>query len=103
MKTGRWKVMAVIATVTVRPFARRVATVPPARSIWERSQPPKMSPCGLASAGIAIARNVGSLCGGGAELSLAGMENRSGYFGHGDLRFFTRGQNRNAVKLAQTA
>src|SRR5579864_948128 len=52
--------MAVIAIVTTRPTARRVATVEPARSIWHRSQPPKMSPCGLVSAGMAMARSAGS-------------------------------------------
>src|ERR1700736_1248005 len=52
--------MAVIATVTTRPRARLVATVLPARSICDNSQPPKMSPCGLASAGIAMARSAGS-------------------------------------------
>src|SRR5271165_1681493 len=65
--------MLVIATVAVRPLARRVATVPPARSICDSSQPPKMSPCGLASAGIAIARSAGSASGGGPELSLASI------------------------------
>ena len=61
--------MAVIATVAVRPFARRVATVPPARSICDSSQPPKMSPCGLASAGIAMARSVGSQGGGASSVA----------------------------------
>src|SRR6516164_4664803 len=56
--------MAVMATVTVRPPARRVATVPPARSIWHSSQPPKMSPCGLVSAGMAMVRIAGSDVGG---------------------------------------
>src|SRR5882757_9068793 len=74
MKTGRWKVMAVIATVAVRPFARRVAAVPPARSICDSSQPPKISPCGLASAGIAMARRAGSTWGGCfSDVSLACM------------------------------
>src|ERR1700704_4674929 len=73
MNTGRWKVMAVIATVAVRPLARRVATVPPARSICDSSQPPKISPCGLASAGMAMARNAGSIWGGWADVSVAGV------------------------------
>ena len=51
-------------TVTVRPSARRAAAEPPARSIWQSSQPPKMSPCALVSAGIAMARSAGSDCGG---------------------------------------
>src|SRR6266576_2057859 len=67
--------MAVIATVTVRPLARRRAAAPPARSICDNSQPPKISPCGLASAGIAMARSAGSACGGLSEVSEAGMEN----------------------------
>src|SRR5215467_9236960 len=65
--------MAVIATVAVRPLARRLAAAPPARSICDRSQPPKMSPCGLASAGIAMARSAGSHCGGAPVVSLACM------------------------------
>jgi len=56
--------MPVIATVTTRPCERRVATVLPARSIWHSSQPPKMSPCVLVSAGIAMARSAGSEFGG---------------------------------------
>src|SRR2546425_12405949 len=65
--------MRVSAAVTVRPFAPCVATVRPARSICESSQPPKRSPCGLASAGIAMARKVGSDCGGRSWVSLADM------------------------------
>src|SRR4051812_10238043 len=63
--------MPAIATVTTRPFARRVATVLPARSIWHRSQPPKMSPCGLVSAGMAMARSAGSLSGSTSPLDEA--------------------------------
>src|SRR4051812_36828927 len=44
------------ATVAHRPRARRAASAPPARSIWESSQPPNISPLGLASAGIAMTR-----------------------------------------------
>src|SRR5260370_31258936 len=44
------------ATVAHRPRARWAARLPPARSICESSHPPKMSPFGLASAGIAITR-----------------------------------------------
>src|SRR3981081_1530196 len=60
MKAGRWNVIPVMATVATRPCARCDATLPPARSIWASSQPPKMSPLGLASAGIAMARKAGS-------------------------------------------
>src|SRR6202043_1444326 len=63
--------MAEIGPVTTRPLARRVATVLPARSICDNSQPPKISPAGLASAGIAMARSAGSDCGGGSVASLA--------------------------------
>src|SRR5262245_45700777 len=66
--------MAVIATVTVRPLARRRATAPPARSICDNSQPPKISPYGLASAGMAMARSAGSACGESGRLE-ACMEN----------------------------
>src|SRR6266849_443969 len=52
--------MPVMATVATRPCARCEATLPPARSIWASSQPPKMSPLGLASPGMAIARKAGS-------------------------------------------
>src|SRR6478735_4374056 len=44
------------ATVTQRPRARRAAALPAAKSICPISQPPKMSPAGLVSDGIAIAR-----------------------------------------------
>jgi hypothetical protein len=55
--------MAVIATVTTRPFARRVAAALPARSICDTNQPPKISPCGLVSIGIAMAQSVGLVSG----------------------------------------
>ena len=44
------------ATVATRPWARADAVTPPAISICEITQPPKMSPAGLASAGIAKVR-----------------------------------------------
>src|SRR6266478_2192377 len=47
------------ATVAHRPRARWAARLPPARSICESSHPPKMSPLGLASAGIAMTRTSG--------------------------------------------
>src|ERR1700686_3868880 len=53
-----------MATVTTRPPACRTATVAPARSIWQSSQPPKISPCGLVSAGMAMVRIAGSASGG---------------------------------------
>src|SRR6202162_6347874 len=63
--------MPVMATVTTRTFERRVAAELPARSICDISQPPKMSPCGLVSVGIAIAQSVG-LVSGGADGGLTG-------------------------------
>src|SRR6202051_5134507 len=63
--------MPVMAPVTPPPLARRVATVLPARSICDNNQPPKISPAGLASAGIAMARNAGSDFGGASVVSLA--------------------------------
>src|SRR6516164_3590238 len=54
------------ATVAHRPRARCAAKLPPARSICESSHPPKMSPLGLASAGIAKTRTSGSVRGNSA-------------------------------------
>src|SRR5215472_8508862 len=51
------------ATVAHRPRARRAARLPPARSICASSHPPKMSPFGLASAGMAKTRTSGSVLG----------------------------------------
>src|ERR671910_96934 len=48
------------ATVTQRPRARRAAALPAARSICDMSQPPKTSPAGLVSDGIAIVRMTAS-------------------------------------------
>ena len=55
--------MASIATVTVRDFAILEAKMPPPISIWLSSQPPKMSPLALVSAGIASVRMQRSPCG----------------------------------------
>src|SRR5437763_1347992 len=57
--------MPVIATVATRPRARCTARLPPARSICDSTQPPKMSPLALASAGMAMVRSAGSWAGGG--------------------------------------
>ena len=65
--TGRRKVMRSTETVAQRLRARRAATLPAARSIWAISQPPKMSPAGLASAGMAMVRMAGSPRGWGEE------------------------------------
>src|ERR1700730_17172863 len=48
------------APVAQRPRHRRLAALAAAKSICDISQPPKMSPEGLASAGIAMARINGS-------------------------------------------
>src|SRR3954451_22582129 len=50
------KLIASIATVTVRDSAIFEAKMPPPMSIWLSSQPPKMSPLALVSAGIAMVR-----------------------------------------------
>src|SRR6476660_9067130 len=57
--------MASTATVTMRPWARWTAATPPARSIWDIIQPPKMSPLELASAGMAMVRIAGTRSVGG--------------------------------------
>src|SRR5262249_46543405 len=67
--------MAVIATLAGRPLARRPSAAPPPRSICESSQPPKISPGGLASARLAMARGAGSVWGGRSGVSEAGMAN----------------------------
>src|SRR3712207_5702972 len=48
--------MSVTATVATRPCASPPAAMPPATSISDMSQPPKTSPEGLVSAGIARVR-----------------------------------------------
>src|SRR5262245_55520038 len=48
------------AMVAQRPRARRDATLPAAKSICAISQPPKMSPAGLVSDGMAMVRIAGS-------------------------------------------
>jgi hypothetical protein len=50
------KFIASIATVTVRDLAILEANTPPPISIWLKSQPPKISPLALVSAGIASVR-----------------------------------------------
>ena len=52
--------MSVTATVATRPCANAVAVIPPATSINDMIQPPKMSPAGLVSAGIARVRTASS-------------------------------------------
>src|SRR5215813_9927811 len=57
---GCTKVMAVIATVATRPLATRAASEPPATSIWESTQPPKISPLPFMSAGCGTVLMIGS-------------------------------------------
>src|SRR5690349_21788729 len=52
--------MAVIATVATRPLASRAAIAPPAISICDSTQPPKMSPFPFMSAGWGTVRMIGS-------------------------------------------
>src|SRR5215218_4289417 len=52
--------MAVMATVATLPLATRAARVPPAISIWDSTQPPKMSPFPFMSAGWGTVRTIGS-------------------------------------------
>ena len=52
--------MAVMATVATRPLATRAASVPPAMSIWDSTQPPKMSPLPFMSAGCGTVLMIGS-------------------------------------------
>src|SRR5438309_462168 len=58
--------MLLTAAVTTRPSARLVAVIAPAASISDMIQPPKISPLGLVSAGIARVRAASSPggCGG---------------------------------------
>ncbi len=49
--------MASMLTVATRPPACSAASVPPARSIWDRVQPPKMLPPALVSRGMAMVRS----------------------------------------------
>ena len=58
--TGAIKCMASSATVTTRPCDRSTPAMPPATSICDSTQPPKISPLALVSAGMAIVRTVNS-------------------------------------------
>src|SRR5216683_3555491 len=61
MNTGCLNWNEFTATVATRPRARRAASTLPAVSTCDMIQPPKMSPCWLASAGIGTTRRTGSL------------------------------------------
>ena len=49
------------ATVAIRPFTMRAGTTEPARSTWAMTQPPKMSPLALQSAGMGMTLRTSSL------------------------------------------
>ena len=57
---GSTKVMAVMATVATRPLATRAASAPPAVSICDSTQPPKMSPLPFMSEGCGTVLTIGS-------------------------------------------
>src|SRR6266568_1357409 len=61
MKTGCLNWNEFTATVATRPRAWRAASTLPAVSTCDMIQPPKMSPCWLASAGMGTTRRTGSL------------------------------------------
>src|SRR6266704_3075786 len=61
MKTGCLNWNEFTATVATRPRAWRAASTLPAVSTCDMIQPPKISPCWLASAGIGTTRRTGSL------------------------------------------
>src|SRR5512140_3309075 len=60
-RTGCLKMNSFTATVAIRPLAWRAAITPPARSTWAMTQPPKMSPLALLSAGMGITLSTSSL------------------------------------------
>ena len=68
-KTGLMNSIASTATVAQRPRASRVARLPAARSICHISQPPKISPAGLVSDGMAIVRITDFPFGAGISIS----------------------------------
>jgi hypothetical protein len=57
-RMARMKVIASTAIVTTRPRAHSTPAMPPAWSMCAITQPPKMSPLALVSAGIAMVRTV---------------------------------------------
>ncbi len=59
-RTGCLKTNWFTATVAMRPRTSRAGTTAPARSTWAMTQPPKMSPLALASAGMGITLSTSS-------------------------------------------
>ena len=60
-RTGCLKTNSLTATVAMRPLAWRAGITEPARSTWAMTQPPKMSPLALQSAGIGITLSTSSM------------------------------------------
>jgi hypothetical protein len=58
--TGCLKMNSFTATVTMRPLTRRAGKTAPARSTWAMTQPPKMSPLALQSAGMGMTLSTSS-------------------------------------------
>src|SRR3546814_3743430 len=59
-RIGAMNSIVSIATVATAPHAIRPATMPPAMSIWLSTQPPKIWPLALMSAGRGTTRRIGS-------------------------------------------
>ena len=60
-RTGCLKTNWLTATVAMRPSTWRAGTTEPARSTWAMTQPPKMSPLALTSAGMGMTFSTSSL------------------------------------------
>ena len=69
--------MRSMATVATRLAAIRLAMAVPARSIWDTSQPPKISPKPLVSRGSAVICRLISPCGTGSSFSDSCMSEKS--------------------------
>src|SRR6266704_4292955 len=83
MNTGCLNWNEFTAIVATRPSARRAASTLPAVSTCDMIQPPKISPCWLASAGIGTTRRTGSLLWGRETFSPSFMVGRLAEFpGH---------------------
>src|SRR4051794_4866702 len=74
--------MLLTDAVTTRPPARRVAVIAAAASISDMVQPPKISPSGLVSAGIAQVRAASSPRGPGGPAQLASLAASASLSGH---------------------
>src|SRR5215813_3576578 len=70
-------VIASTEIVTTRPCARSTPAMPPAWSMRDSTQPPKMSPLALVSAGMALMRTVSSPRGLSSIMSASPLFRRS--------------------------